>query len=309
MQKNSAPAYTRYQIPAEILDLETYIDHYYNMDTPPSNNHHPSKRKKADSSTDTDDLNYSKTEVSVLDSINTRLELLVSLKDDIKDIRDSLEFAHNAIVSLQQENHELKQTVKSLNNQMHTMSTEHKRLKETILDIQTRSMRDNLIFTGIPEKAPEDSESSLKNFMSTQLKLSPDTIQGITFHRVHRFGKRADNKPRPLIAKFEHFKDKELVKSKGRELKGTTFGINEQFPQEINERRKVTSPLVGEAVDGTEGSKVWAPLIDWSPPQDIWCCGLWGQGLLKTERQKMSHYPEKNKERQTEWKEETVQCV
>lgn len=103
---------TEYQIPSDLLDVETLIDKYDNMDKPASDNPHPSKRRK----TDTDDLN--KTEVSVLDSINARLELQISLKDDIRDIRDSLDFAHHAIVSLQQENHGLKQTVKALNDQM-----------------------------------------------------------------------------------------------------------------------------------------------------------------------------------------------
>ena len=49
--------------------------------------------------------------------------------------------------------------------------------------------------------------------------------------------------PRPIIAKFEHYQQKELIKSRGRELKGTKFGLNYQFQREINERRKRQYPV------------------------------------------------------------------
>lgn len=48
------------------------------------------------------------------------------------------------------------------------------------------------------------------------------------------------------MAKLEHNKHKELIKSKANELKGTSFGINDQFPRERNERRKVLYPIKKE---------------------------------------------------------------
>ncbi len=197
------------------------------------------KKKMRDSSTDTDDLQTTTTEVSLLDSINRKLDKLMELHKEVTDIRDSLEFAHNNIISLQQTNHDLQTSVKALSEQMHIVTKENKLLKESILDIQTRSMRDNLVFSGIPEKTPDNPETEIKEFMITHLKLPPATVQNITFHRAHRLGKQRNNGPRPIVAKFEHFKQKELVKSKGRELKGTDFGLNDQYPREINERRKV----------------------------------------------------------------------
>lgn len=71
-----------------------------------------------------------------------------------------------------------------------------------------------------------------------------ETVSAISFHRVHRLGARGGTRPRPIVAKFEHFKQKELVKSKGRELKGTSFGMNDQFPKEINNRRKMLYPIL-----------------------------------------------------------------
>ncbi|KAM4530052.1 uncharacterized protein PAE49_022712 [Odontesthes bonariensis] len=50
-------------------------------------------------------------------------------------------------------------------------------------------------------------------------------------------------RPRPIVAKFEHFERKELVKSRGRELRGTDFSVNDQFPKEILDRRRRLFPL------------------------------------------------------------------
>lgn len=115
-------------------------------------------------------------------------------------------------------------------------------MKGTLLDIQSRSMRDNLIFSGIPENYSDNSESTIKHFICNELKLPVDTVNKITFHCVHCLGKSLKDRPRLIIAKFEHYKQKKLVKSKGRELKGTVFGINDHFPREIMERRKILYP-------------------------------------------------------------------
>lgn len=54
-----------------------------------------SKRKKKDSSTDTEDLQMKEVEVGVLRSINKKkIDLLVSPHKEIKEQKSSLEFAH-----------------------------------------------------------------------------------------------------------------------------------------------------------------------------------------------------------------------
>uniref|UniRef100_A0A1A8GU29 Uncharacterized protein n=1 Tax=Nothobranchius korthausae TaxID=1143690 RepID=A0A1A8GU29_9TELE len=109
-------------------------------------------------------------------------------------------------------------------------------------------MRDNLVFAGLPEQTggeAEDCEQTIKNFLHTHMKIPEEMVKNITFHRVHRLGaRRTDSRrPRPIVAKFEHFKQKILVKSHGRELKGKDFSVNDQFPKEILDRRRVLFPL------------------------------------------------------------------
>ncbi|XP_071138822.1 uncharacterized protein [Mytilus edulis] len=52
---------------------------------------------------------------------------------------------------------------------------------------------------------------------------------------------------RPIVCRFKNFKDRELVRSFARNLKDTKFGVNEQFPKEVNDRRKLLWPYYKEA--------------------------------------------------------------
>lgn len=115
-----------------------------------------------------------------------------------------------------------------------------------MLDIQSRLMWDNMIFSGIPERDNDDAEKTIRDFMCQQLKLSLESVQDISFSKVHRLGRRDRNKTRPIIARFEHFKQKELVRARGKVLKGTNFWMNDQFPTEINDRRRKLTPILRE---------------------------------------------------------------
>jgi len=90
--------------------------------------------------------------------------------------------------------------------------------------------------------------------MIKQLKLPAETVQTITFHRMHRIrSQNNSNRPRPIIAKFEHYKQKVLVQRQGRQLKGTNYGLNDQFLKDILERQKLLFPIRKQMIN--EGKK------------------------------------------------------
>ena len=184
-----------------------------------------------------------------LSSLDSRIALIELLHKEFNCIQKSLEFSQAQILELTRENTQLRHSVNTLTTQMATVVKENKSMNETILYLQSRSMRDNLIFSGIAEPPPggatPDPEQAVKDFMTNQLKIPSDTVKQIAFHRVHRLGpaKNGLERPRPIIVKFEHYKQKEMVKQKGRELKGTDFGMNDQFPRVIVERRKILFPI------------------------------------------------------------------
>ncbi|XP_046579232.1 uncharacterized protein LOC124286834 [Haliotis rubra] len=116
-------------------------------------------------------------------------------------------------------------------------------------------MRDNLIFTNIPESEPDFSygecEKVLRSFIKDKLHMS--NSGDVKFKCVHRLGQYrkpqgATLRPRPTIAKFIYTVERDAVKRAGRELKGQQFSIFEQFPEEVSTYRKdVLMPLLREA--------------------------------------------------------------
>ena len=123
----------------------------------------------------------------------------------------------------------------------------------TLIDLQCRSMRDNLVFSGIGEVTLKEDEEyeDVQKSLNTSLEYEMGIYEQIQFHRVHRIGAydkdTAKESPRPIIAKFEKFKDREYVRSRARDtFKGKPFGIREQYPKVIEQKRKALYPRRSE---------------------------------------------------------------
>lgn len=112
----------------------------------------------------------------------------------------------------------------------------------------TNTQRANKTIPSTKRSEPDDSPKA--TFLPVK-----DTTNSITFHCVPRHGGRRpeDGRPRPTVAKFEYFKQKELVKSRGRKLKGTNVSINDEFPQEFLQPHRVLFPVRKHFID--EGSQ------------------------------------------------------
>ncbi|KAK3086753.1 hypothetical protein FSP39_022852 [Pinctada imbricata] len=117
------------------------------------------------------------------------------------------------------------------------------KLQENILDLQCRSMKYNLVFSGLEYQKEENVMDKVRAFIINELEIN----HYIEFVNVHRFGSPGLNKARPIIARFLYRVDQEAVLKKAYLLKGKRFGINEQFPKAIEDRRKVLYPLMREA--------------------------------------------------------------
>ncbi|XP_062568339.1 uncharacterized protein LOC134230520 [Saccostrea cucullata] len=126
------------------------------------------------------------------------------------------------------------------------INKENAEIRDSIVDLKTRSMRDNLMFSGIPEQKGEDTEGVLQLFLRKKFKLDYE----ISFERVHRLGKFTEfsDRPRNIVAKFTYFKDREYIRTKApHRLHGCNIWVNEQFPAEIEERRKKLYPVMRQA--------------------------------------------------------------
>lgn len=116
-------------------------------------------------------------------------------------------------------------------------------LQESIIDLKSRSMRDNLVFSGIHEERGENTEEILQEFIKRKFRIDYD----VSFERVHRMGRWSEHNlyPRNIVAKFTYFKERELIRTRApQKLKGSNVWVNEQFPPEIEERRKKLYPIM-----------------------------------------------------------------
>ncbi|XP_052799295.1 uncharacterized protein LOC128230907 [Mya arenaria] len=125
---------------------------------------------------------------------------------------------------------------------------EHERLPKLLayksIDSEARDMRNNLIFYGINEKNNNGHSDTriILDFIKRELGIN---AQDVLIDRAHRLGqlrftpihRRGDPK-RPIIARLHNYQDTEEILQKAYRLRGKSYGIDRQYPQEIMEARK-----------------------------------------------------------------------
>ena len=96
-------------------------------------------------------------------------------------------------------------------------------MKEPLLDLKCRSMKYNLVFTGLKETSYENTEENLR--------FGPITPENENmrrkFYQIHR----------PIVARFIYHRDLAYVLENAKKLKGKPFTINQQFPLEVENKR------------------------------------------------------------------------
>ena len=100
-----------------------------------------------------------------------------------------------------------------------------KELEEKLLYAEVYSKCENLRFYGICEEGEqEDMYTTLKTFMEHHLKIKAEDFVEIEFQRLHSMGKpKEDSCPRPIIARFLWYGDREFIFSTAKFLKGNKF--------------------------------------------------------------------------------------
>ena len=138
-------------------------------------------------------------------------------------------------------------------------------MTEQLIDLKGRSMRDNLLFFGFPEPAHdarnEPCISKIFDFCEIELELT-DVREKVKIDRAHRLGQRKANKIRPIVAKFNYFQDKENIKKAASEkLVDSVYGVSDQFPMEVQQRRRKLVPVLKKAQkEGKEAVLVYDKL-------------------------------------------------
>lgn len=117
-----------------------------------------------------------KVETDLLKSINDKLGILELVSKDIKELKASLKMSDEKAATLEKDTNKLKGPVNKIETEVNELKKENIVLRDALLDIQTRSMRENLVLTGIQEKEGEVPESVVREFLLPALQIPREAI-------------------------------------------------------------------------------------------------------------------------------------
>ena len=128
------------------------------------------------------------------------------------------------------------------------LKKENVELKEHIIKLETQQRRQNLVFEGIGERKGEtdyDCYEKIVEVMSYIPELNPWTVR---IARCHRLGPFESGKIRGIIVNFHWFGDRQYIMKCKRFLPGGVI-VHEDFPQEVEDRRRVLKPILHAALN------------------------------------------------------------
>ena len=186
---------------------------------------------------------------TVVDECNAKhnkdLAKVMPLKSQVEDLQDSYNF-------MSKETSDLKMVFEDCKSKNEDRLGY---LCDKTADLEDRSRRDNLVFFGVKElsdkRSVENCEIIITELLIQQGIIIRSELKGDLFDRAHRLGPRKNGvnaKPRPIICKFTSYKDKVYVLSNSFKMKGTSFGIAEDFS-------KTTLDIRGELVAKAKAAK------------------------------------------------------
>ena len=191
--------------------------------------------------------------MKILSEINTKLNKLDNIEkhlervdDEIKELKESFTFVKDTTDEIKVEQKKQDTSIKSIEERITRIEARNADLQRELVDMKSRSMRSNLVFYNLPEKEKDDPFAVLRELLEKTMAI--DKSNQIEIERAHRLGgKRDDGKPRPIVAKFLRYQDKECIRKSAYLLKGTKIGIADQFPKEIAETRRRLYPVMKRA--------------------------------------------------------------
>ena len=181
---------------------------------------------------------WAKPMVSLVTYMATSQENLSSaMKKTKEDLGRRIIMAETAIAALKQRISEL-ESEKAESNQR-------------VIELESYLRRDNLLFYGVEEEGAWETPAKLKEKVRNQVldKLGIANPDGIKFQRIHRLFRKkigqpgGESKPRPIIARFHYYGDREAILAASSKLAGTKYSISEDFPREIQSERRRLFPF------------------------------------------------------------------
>ena len=215
-------------------------------------------RSRSIESTQKQDPRMAATNDQKAETISDAVKALIqkTVENEIQSISSNLSMAVDNNESLKNQIRFLEKRLDLTEGLLQQAQIKLKSQNEKIIELQSRTMRDNLIIRGIaddPNESWAETEDKVIDFMRKELKI--EDAHNSMVDRAHRLGKMTGEKPRNIVVKFASSKAKDKIFKNVKNLAGKKFSIQEQLPQEIQERRNRLWPKFREAKEKAKTDK------------------------------------------------------
>ena len=178
------------------------------------------------------------------------------LKRTIEELKQSLTFSQKDIDEVKTKYYEIDHKINGVEDTVYSNQGGIDELYDQQEYLENQSRRNNVKILGIPEKDPkveketwEESEDLALEAIKSKLKISED----LKIERAHRVGKtrppfrhvggrKVESQPRPIVVRFQLWKEKERVIKAARQIRPEGIKFFEDFSKRTLERRRQNIP-------------------------------------------------------------------
>ena len=182
---------------------------------------------------------------SSIERVENKIERLSNentlLKQEVESLKASADFQNKWFEEAKRDLEEMR-AKDPIEEDIKLIEQKHQQLEEKISELEDRSRRNNLRFSGFTEKAEgaetwEESENLIREFIERNLEMER---KDITIERAHRTGSKINGKKRAIIVKFLNYKDKDAILNQYRQkqLWKDNIYVNEDYSERTADLRK-----------------------------------------------------------------------
>ncbi|CAG2252908.1 unnamed protein product [Mytilus edulis] len=179
--------------------------------------------------------------------------MIHEVKADAKVLNVKFETSQKEIKTLRHDFTELEKGVQGMDLQLQELENEKlfkqkidlqqqiDELKEKAILLEKHDRKYNILIYGIDDSNPEENVyATTRKLFSEKLLRDAPKANSMPLANAHRVPTRGKG-PKPILVRFVHFGDKQLVMSKAYNLKGTKIRLLDDLPVSMKEERFLLS--------------------------------------------------------------------
>lgn len=186
----------------------------------------------------------------ILDGTNKRLDGVIR---DVQELKTSLEFSQDKLDEMTAGHKEMATKIKLAEKTLEESKEELAAVFNKMDYIENQTRRTNIVVDGISDEKGEnwmESEKKVRHMITSRLGLDGVNME---LERAHRIGQYQEGgRPRKIMVKLLRFKDKQMILSTAKKLKGSNIYINDDFSEALLQKRRELWPKLKAARDRGE---------------------------------------------------------